>query len=274
MLDRDLVDAYKSGNLILFIGAGVSKNLDIADWQELINQIANELGYDPEVFATYGDYLALAEFYLVKNNNKIGRLRSWMDRNWHSDNINIAESKIHEYIATGNFPLIYTTNYDKWIENSLQHHRKLHTVIRGVTDLANIDSSHTQIVKLHGDLEDDSSIVLGESSYFERLEFESPLDIKLRSDTLGKSVLFIGYSLNDINIRLLFYKLSKIWKQQGSSASRPKSYVFSHRPNPIQSTILADRGMTMITANGENPGIALENLLRELVESKKQPPPL
>ena len=32
------------------------------------------------------------------------------------------------------------------------------------------------------------TIVLDESSYFERLEFETPLDIKLRSDVLGKSV--------------------------------------------------------------------------------------
>ena len=45
------------------------------------------------------------------------------------------------------------------------------------------------------DFSDDSSIVLTESSYFERLEFNSPLDIKLRSDMLGKTILYIGYSL-------------------------------------------------------------------------------
>ncbi|MDA7108033.1 hypothetical protein PJ022_24255 [Escherichia coli] len=35
-------------------------------------------------------------------------------------------------------------------------------------------------------------MVLDETSNFQRLEFETPLDIKFRSDVLGKSVLFIG----------------------------------------------------------------------------------
>ncbi len=51
----------------------------------------------------------------------------------------------------------------------------------------------------------DASIVLGESSYFRRLDLESPLDIKLRADLPGRTVMFIGYSLADVNIRYLFY---------------------------------------------------------------------
>ena len=65
----------------------------------------------------------------------------------------------------------------------------------------------TQIIKFHGDFDDDSSLVLTESSFFIALDFESPLDIKLRSDSLEKSLLFIGYSLSDINIRYMLYKL-------------------------------------------------------------------
>lgn len=41
----------------------------------------------------------------------------------------------------------------------------------------------------------------------------SPLDIKLRADALGKSILFIGYSLTDINIRYLLYKLHIQWAE-------------------------------------------------------------
>ncbi|MFZ4215441.1 Sir2 family NAD-dependent protein deacetylase, partial [Pantoea endophytica] len=83
MLDQELLDAYKNDNLILFIGAGVSKNLNLPDWKELISEIANELEFDDDVFLTYGDYLSLAEYYLLNNNNKIGKLRSWMDTKWH-----------------------------------------------------------------------------------------------------------------------------------------------------------------------------------------------
>jgi len=81
-------------------------------------------------------------------------------------------------------------------------------------------------LSLHGDFDDDSSLVLTESSYFERLSFESPLDIKLRYDSIGKSLLFIGYSLSDINIRYLLYKLQRLWAESDYSGVRPVSYIF------------------------------------------------
>ena len=40
----------------------------------------------------------------------------------------------------------------------------------------------THIVKFHGTFDDDASLVLTESSYFDRLEFESAIDIKLRAN--------------------------------------------------------------------------------------------
>lgn len=268
MLDQELLDAYKNDNLILFIGAGVSKNLNLPDWKELISEIANELEFDDDVFLTYGDYLSLAEYYLLNNNNKIGKLRSWMDTKWHSGDIKIEDSEIHRHIATGNFPIIYTTNYDRWIEHSLKHYNKKYKVIVDVSDIADIKSDVTQIVKLHGDFSDDSSIVLGESSYFDRLDFDSPLDIKFRSDMLGKSVLFIGYSLSDLNIKILFYKLDKLWKKNSNtSTSRPKSFVFSTRPNPVQEKILDARGVKMIVSDVHEPSQALQSFLSELVKN-------
>jgi len=267
MLDQDLLNAYKNNNLILFVGAGVSKNLDLPDWRELIAEIAKELDFDDDVFHTYGDYLSLAEYYLLHNDNKIGKLRSWMDTKWHSNNVKVENSKIHEYIAKGNFPIIYTTNYDRWIENSLKHYEKKHKVIVDVSDIADIKGDDTQVIKLHGDFSDDTSIVLGESSYFDRLDFDSPLDIKFRSDMLGKSVLFIGYSLSDLNIKILFYKLDKLWKKNISTPnSRPKSFIFSTRPNPVQEKILASRGVKMIISDALKPAEALQSFLSELVK--------
>lgn len=268
MIDQDLLNAYNNNNLILFIGAGVSKNLNIPDWKELISEIAKELGFDVDVFLTYGDYLSLAEYYLLNNNNKIGKLRSWMDTNWHRNDINVENSNVHKLISTGNFPIIYTTNYDRWIELSLKHYNKPHKVIVDVSDIADIKGGDTQVIKLHGDFSDDSSIVLGESSYFDRLDFDSPLDIKFRSDILGKSILFIGYSLSDLNIKILFYKLDKLWKKNSNaSTSRPKSFVFSSSPNPVQEKILDARGVKMIVSDSVDPAEALKSFLNELVNN-------
>lgn len=261
---EQLLSAYKKGNVILFVGAGVSMNLGLPSWSELINHISVELGYDPDIYKTFGNDLALAEYYRIEK-GRIGPLRSWMDTQWHSGDVKLENSKVHEYIAKANFPLIYTTNYDRWIEKSLKHYGKEFIKIASVSDMTEIRKDQTQVIKFHGDFDDDASIVLDESSYFERLEFESPLDLKLRADVLGKTVLFIGYSLSDINIRLLFYKLSKLWKGNYCGGAQPKSYVFSPRPNPVQEVVLEQWGINMINSEIDHPGKALEEFLQQFV---------
>lgn len=258
----DLVSSYRKKNVILFVGAGVSKNLGLPTWSELIDHIAVELGYDAEIYKSFGNDLALAEYYRVKTGS-IGPLRSWMDTNWHSANIDLQASEIHKLIANSKFPIVYTTNYDRWIEKSYELYEKKYTKIAGVSDIAKIKDGVTQVIKFHGDFDNDETIVLDESSYYERLEFETPLDIKLRSDVLGKSVLFIGYSLTDVNLRFLFYKLAKLWKSNNGGGVQPRSYVFTHRPNPIQETILDQWGIKMITSTVSDPQKALLEFLKK-----------
>lgn len=211
-----LFQAYRSKRLILFVGAGISMRLGLPSWRQIVDHMAKDIGFDPDIYRTFGNDLTLAEYYRITR-GQIGPLRSWADREWHTTTMDISKSRIHELIATSDFDLIYTTNYDRWIERAFDYHNRPYTKIVNVNDIVTIDQSKTQIVKFHGDFDDDTSIVLDETSYFERLEFESPLDIKLRSDVLGRSVLFIGYSLSDINIRYLFFRLANLWKKSSKT---------------------------------------------------------
>lgn len=239
-------------------------NLGLPSWKELIDHMATELGYDPDIYRTFGTDLTLAEFYRISK-GQIGPLRSWMDREWHSNSVNIADSKVHELIAHSGIELIYTTNYDRWLERAFECHSQSYVKVANVGDLSGITQNKTQIIKFHGDFDDDASIVLDESSYFERLEFESPLDIKLRSDVLGRSVLFIGYSLSDINIRYLFYRLANLWKKSSRGVPQPPSYVFSLRPNPVQEAALAQWNIKMISSQVDDPQKALVEFLERLL---------
>jgi hypothetical protein len=94
----ELLDAHHTGKLMLFVGAGVSANLGLPNWDALIAHIAEELGYDPKIFSTYGTHLALAEFYKKKKGG-LGPLRSWMDREWHKPTTDISKSHIHRLIT-------------------------------------------------------------------------------------------------------------------------------------------------------------------------------
>lgn len=256
--------AVKDRTVVLFVGAGVSAGLGLPTYSQLMDHIAEELGYDAEVFKLLGrDYLELAEYYQLQTGN-IGPLRSWMDREWDKIPRPIKESKIHELIVELNFPVIYTTNYDRWLERAFDSFGKKYTRIATVKDLTKSNGTEIQIVKFHGDFDHDDSIVLTESSFFERLEFESPMDLKLRSDCLGRSLLFLGYGLADINLRLLLFKLNRLWKASAYSSARPQSFLFSPRPNPVQECILQSRGIAFISSDELDMTAALEKFLLSL----------
>ncbi len=106
---EELAAAIKKGDIILFAGAGVSMSLGLPSWETLIDQIAKELDYDPDIYRTLGDVYALAEYYRIKKGN-VGPLRSWMDQQWHPSNKKIENSKIHPLITALNFPIIYPKN--------------------------------------------------------------------------------------------------------------------------------------------------------------------
>ncbi len=261
---EELKSSIREGNVILFVGAGISATLGLPNWSQLISYISSELGYDDRIFKQYGDNLTLAEFYEISKGH-IGELRSWMDTQWSVSIEEIKKSMIYETIVKLNFPQIYTTNYDHCLETAFTAWHKNYKRIIDVDDFVGIDHTATQIIKFHGDTISDSSIVLTERSYFERLAFDSPLDIKLRADMLGKSLLFIGYSLSDINIRLLIYKLDQLWQKSNNSSKRPKSYIFLPTPNPIQEAIFQRRGIHAITGEDLEKTKSIENFLLKLL---------
>lgn len=263
-MNAELLHAHRTNKLILFVGAGVSANLNLPTWSQLTAHIATELGYDPKIFSTYGTHLALAEYY-KKKKGSLGPLRSWMDREWHKPDTDITKSEIHRLITLGKFSRIYTTNYDRWLEIAHDKFEVPYDKVASVADLVSVTDGRRQIVKFHGDFDDDASIVLDETSYFQRLNYDSPLDIKLSNDLLGSSVLFIGYSLTDFNIRLLFYRLTEMWGRSALSSARPKSYVFTNRPNPVAEEVLGHWGIEMIVSEDDDPKKALTDFLKELV---------
>ncbi len=262
---EDLARQIRERKVVLFAGAGLSAQLDLPTWSGLMAHMASELGYDPDVLIRPGaDYLQIAEYYRLEKGS-VGPLRSWMDRSWHVDDERLRTSRVHNQIVDLEFPFIYTTNYDRNIERTFDLRGKKYSKVVAMLDVAEARAELPHIVKFHGDFDDDASLVLTESDYFERLDFDTPLDIKFQADVLGRSILFVGYSLADLNLRLLLYRLQRLWERSGQARRRPKSYIFLMRPDPVQERVFASRGLTPLVHEGETTTDALADLFDQLL---------
>ena len=83
-------------------------------------------------------------------------------------------------------------------------------------------------------------------------------------------LLFIGYSLGDMNMRYLLYKLHHLWEASPQKSHRPKSYILMTRTNPIQEKILEARGIEPIIWRNDNAGVGLEEFLRHLYKESSR----
>ena len=266
----ELARSIRERRAILFAGAGISMAVGLPSWQSLIEHMAGELDLDPEgALSPVNGYQVLAEYYRITKGT-IGPLRSWMDREWEVPRDRVRESRIHQLIVSLDFPLIYTTNYDRNLEVAFELHERPYVRIANARDVAQAVGHGTQIVKFHGDFDDEESLVFTETDYFSRLSFDGPLDVKFRADAMGRTVLFIGYSMQDMNIRLLLHRIWETWARSGYEAYRPRSFVFMPRAHPVQETVLKRWGITLVTRQSSDPEDALHGFLEDLERRARQ----
>lgn len=289
-LPEGFVESVKQRRLLPFIGAGFSKNVDksFPDWSEVIRSSgADLLDYDSDVLATQGDYLQIAEY--LDANGLLFELYNILSRGLDNERFDVSASRPHLLLPYLDTQSIFTTNWDSWIEKGFQHERMPHSKVvthrdfvspripapRGVapspayapTLLTKIRTQHKQtaIVKFHGDFSNHQSIVFRESDYYNRLDFEHPLDIKLRSEIIGRSVLFIGYSFSDPNVRYIWHKLTKLMRSV-DAGDQIKSYFVTHLSNPLQIELFRRRHIETILLDPHSISADLASLFEQMID--------
>jgi hypothetical protein len=153
-------------------------------------------------------------------------------------------------LARLGFPIVITTNYDQLYEKALkqvQDHADAgkakiekavyspKSTIRTVDCPTVPSSTSPYILKIHGDLDEDDSIVITDEDY---IQFVLRMSDKHPYHPVGKNTLtyltkwptlFIGYRLNDYNLRLLIKTLR--WKMD--PAQIPASYAVDLKPDVL-----------------------------------------
>lgn len=287
-LPSTLYSAIERRQLLLFIGAGFSKNISpqMPSWDEVISRSAVLLDYDPDVLKTQGDYLQIAEYLHLRS--RLGDLYSLLDRELHASHFDVATSLPHRLLPYFDTPFIFTTNWDSWIERGFEYELVPYNRIITQADFATPRcwapapgtpppptgaaasrgrraSPVTSIVKFHGDFAVADSIVVRESHYYDRFDFEHPLDIRLRAEVIGRAVIFIGYSFSDPNVRYLWHKISKLTREAGAY-SVSLSYFVTHINNPLLIELFRSKYIETILLDPTDVGGDLQRVLSDMLD--------
>lgn len=267
-IPEHLVYMAKRRLLIPFIGAGFSANCGFPSWKELVERLLAKFHIEHRDILLKHDFLRVTEYIVLKNGGNIGPIRYELQRLLNDKHVGISKSDPHLLLVSLNAPIIYTTNWDNLIEKAYEHAGREYCKIVTLQDLLQAGQTQTpQIIKFHGSFEHEETLVLTESHYFERLELESPLDIKFRADLLGRSVLFMGHSFTDFNIRYLWFKLRKLMKHI-KLKEVPKSYILLLKHDTVAEELFSDIGIESIILeefDGLSPAEKLSNFLEDLI---------
>lgn len=130
------------------------------------------------------------------------------------DNYSIRKSKIDEmkkFIeVTSKASIIITTNYDKFIENEFKKHNgEPLDIFIGQNGFFRPTEGAAELYKIHGSIDSPSSIVIDEKDY-ENFDKNSVLiTARIISLLIHSPIIFLGYSLSDINVRRFIKDFSR-----------------------------------------------------------------
>ena len=201
---RFLAEELEKGKLVVFVGAGVSKNSGLPEWKELIKDYADYKGIDKftskqfltipeEVFERYGSL----KYYEIAEKRFSGKY---------------FPNSIHRILDEMDLTYIITTNYDTLIEDQIKNLQ----IVSKDEDLP-YTNSNRMLIKMHGDFKN-KNIVLKKSDY-DNYEKNFPLiSTLIKGLFTTNTVLFIGYSYNDTNVQQIMNWIKDILKEETRKA--------------------------------------------------------
>jgi hypothetical protein len=203
----DLKDNLHKGNVVAFVGAGLSIGAGLPGWYRLISELAQRISYElpPAQWATGEALIDAAQAYI----NEQGLHSLVMFLKDQLDTTGKSPTAVHEALARLPISLVLTANYDDLLERAYREAgKRVHIVVRdSYIPFMRREPNAVNIVKLYGDLDQPDTIVLARQQY-EAFFLQRPQMIKLQETELGRShVLYLGWSHSDPHFNLVFGEL-------------------------------------------------------------------
>lgn len=255
MEKEKIFELIRKEEILLFAGAGLSRYAGYPSGKELAERM--HAGLTPseqdEIELTSNLLQVTEDIYNIKNGNKnylINVLKNEFQK--EPDSI-----ETHQLLAKiPQIKTIITTNYDDLFERT----NKNLEVIRRSSDYSIANTKKQELFKIHGDLTDTKNIILTKSDYnnfFIENKDETIFWTAVKDRLASKHILFIGYALEDQNIRFMF---ERILRELGEM--RKELFFVAPSINQLTKRFLDRNGINYIESTGES-------LIKEIDEDLK-----
>ncbi|AXG68796.1 TPR repeat protein [Kordia sp. SMS9] len=265
----EILEAIKKDNLVMFVGAGLSFNLEnkqnqkIGDWNNLVLLILNDLknqNYEDAdlLIPLIGKFDPIDILDLIEKREtiNIGVIKNFTKGFFDLKEDN--DLSLHDKICKLTNQII-TTNYDCAFEevNPMLRKNIAHTGNRH--ELVNFTKSTIPtLFKLHGTYERSDSMILFSSDYdslYTNPNNDAELTLlTLRNTILSKTVLFIGCSMSDFQINELFQYIKTL-----KGIHNQKHFIITK--NTLDSSLSFLEAITIEDYSETN--LVIEQLLKE-----------
>lgn len=255
-LQEDFID----NRVIPFVGAGFSKNAiapegeNILDWEGLGKKVAT---YIPNYTYTNAiDALSLFESEFSRT-----KLIELLAKELHVNQLK--PGKTHRTFCDLYFDTICTTNFDFLIEQTLNEKHIPFSMVVSEERLPISTHERTKLIKLHGDFNHPERMVITEYDYDIYVEKNKILSTYISNLFITKTLLLIGYSFDDSDIRTLW----QIIASRLGKLSTP-AYVVLVDASPIEIARFERRNIKVINLPGNK--VDYLDILNEFFTEVKQ----
>lgn len=217
----EMADLLAKHKLVPFFGAGISRqHLGFAA-AELAHAMATEISHSPETALA-----DVADAYVEAHGQ--AAFVAFLNKKLVVTDLDERKAPSHRLLVSLMQNVLYTTNQDNLFELVASKYGRHYRRVVTVEDLSESIPGEPLLIKFHGDTSVPASLVFGTKSYQARMsEQDHPLDIRLKSDLLGKRLMFLGYSLSDENIAKIFATVARIF-----NGTLPSSYLVAFDDDP------------------------------------------
>ncbi|MDI1448984.1 SIR2 family protein [Polyangium sp. 6x1] len=194
-----LAHVAANGDLVLFVGAGVSKNAGLPDWGGLLRNLARNAGLSEDELGALKELGPLDQARAIEL--RMESVRPQASKRILGEKIADAFSRVHGYALShallAALPVreVITTNYDTLFERA----SKAAGMAVSVLPHEPRSGASRWVLKMHGCVTDPDNIVLTREDYMRYDLRRQALAGIVQALLLMRHMLFIGFSLRDDN---------------------------------------------------------------------------